>query len=347
MNGKSDGSGFLTINDTNVLKGFALVLLLSHHLFTTNNENWYDVVINGQYYPVVSHIGGLSNICVALFVLLSGYGLGRQVNIKGMPNLYKFYKRRFTKLMLNFWFVFVIFVSIDIFIFGRNMDEVYGGHSVVLKFLADFLGLTFFFPFYGFNPTWWFMSLIILLYLVFPFIYQFATREHLLCVFLFSLIALIPWSFEPAIMLNFMFAFCIGTILSLKPLVFKNRKIIFILIFTIALGLCLRTMFYSTYMYYDGIVSASILYMYIYIKEFISKFPKLINNVFAFIGKHSMNIFLFHTFIFYFWFKDFIYCFKYPIVILFVLLIICLSVSYILESLKKAIRFEEIVKVFG
>lgn len=36
----------------------------------------------------------------------------------------------------------------------------------------------------------------------------------------------------------------------------------------------------------------------------------------AFVGKHSMNMYLMHTFVFCYFFEDFIYGFNYPIVIL-------------------------------
>lgn len=55
----------------------------------------------------------------------------------------------------------------------------------------------------------------------------------------------------------------------------------------------------------------------------------------AFIGRHSMNIFLFHTFIFCFWFRDFIYASRNPIIIFSLLLGICLIISIVLEYIKK------------
>ena len=54
-----------------------------------------------------------------------------------------------------------------------------------------------------------------------------------------------------------------------------------------------------------------------------------------YLGKHSMNIFLFHTFIFYFWFQDFVYSSRIPIIIFLTLLAICLPISIVLEWIKK------------
>lgn len=54
-------------------------------------------------------------------------------------------------------------------------------------------------------------------------------------------------------------------------------------------------------------------------------------------GKHSFNIFLFHTFIFYLYFPEVIYYFRNPILIYLELLAICLSISMSIEKLKKII----------
>lgn len=72
------------------------------------------------------------------------------------------------------------------------------------------------------------------------------------------------------------------------------------------------------------------------------KLPKPIVSAFCFLGKHSMNIFLFHTFIYYYWFRDFIYASRNPVIIFILLLTICIFVSLCLEGLKKLICFQAI-----
>lgn len=74
------------------------------------------------------------------------------------------------------------------------------------------------------------------------------------------------------------------------------------------------------------------------------KIPALISYLLEFVGKHSMNIFLFHTFIYYYWFRDFIYASRNPMVIYLLLLLICLLISVGIELLKKIIRFNIMVK---
>lgn len=58
-----------------------------------------------------------------------------------------------------------------------------------------------------------------------------------------------------------------------------------------------------------------------------------------YIGRHSFNIFLFHTFIYAFFFPAAIYWSRNPIIIFFSLLISCLVISAAIEKLKEYIGF--------
>lgn len=60
----------LTLHDTSVLKGIAICAMLWHHLFLLHPEYGY----------VVFHLALLGKVCVAIFLLLSGYGLTIQMN---------------------------------------------------------------------------------------------------------------------------------------------------------------------------------------------------------------------------------------------------------------------------
>lgn len=65
---------------------------------------------------------------------------------------------------------------------------------------------------------------------------------------------------------------------------------------------------------------------------------------FPFLGEHSINIYLVHTFIYYYFFSDFIYSFKYPALIFLVLLILTLCISIALEELKKRTGYVNLVR---
>ena len=71
---------------------------------------------------------------------------------------------------------------------------------------------------------------------------------------------------------------------------------------------------------------------------------KPLYNALIFIGKHSMNIFLFHTFIFSYWFRNEIYASRNPLIIFLLLLAVCIAISIVLEYVKRLIHFETLIK---
>jgi len=154
-------------DETLMLKGVALILLLMHHLFYASPELYDDICVAG--YGLVHMIGLNSKLCVAVFVFLSGYGLAAG-NPADSFKLRLFFKHRFTKLFSNFWFIWLVFVPVGFVFFDYTLSSVYGENFQIMKLIAQFFGLQYFFGYHGLNATWWFMSCIILLYLLFPVI---------------------------------------------------------------------------------------------------------------------------------------------------------------------------------
>jgi membrane-bound acyltransferase YfiQ involved in biofilm formation len=68
-----------------------------------------------------------------------------------------------------------------------------------------------------------------------------------------------------------------------------------------------------------------------------------VNTVLAFIGKHSMNIFLAHNFVRIVWYYDFTYSFKSWWLITLVLLAISIVLSICIEALKKLLRYDKLL----
>ena len=153
-------------NDTDFIKGIAIMLMLAHHLFASPIPSVTEPTINGTpYYVFVSYF---SKVCVAMFLILSGYGL-----YESTPDdfsLKNFYIKRFSKLYINYWFIYLIFVPIGILFFnyGDRISAVY--NSNLITALLDFFGLLYLWGTLGINPTWWFLGAIIFLYFLFPFL---------------------------------------------------------------------------------------------------------------------------------------------------------------------------------
>lgn len=71
----------------------------------------------------------------------------------------------------------------------------------------------------------------------------------------------------------------------------------------------------------------------------IARIPGL-NRAAEFIGRHSMNIFFFHAFLYQNWFYDFTYSLRYPALIFLFLLGSSLLFSVLVEGLKKLLHFD-------
>lgn len=325
----------LSLKDTSILKGFALLLLLAHHLFYIQNGLYNDIHIVGNHY-LVQDIGTWCKVCVAIFVFLSGYGL--TVGAKktgGVQNVKHFYWHRLTKLLMNYWFIWLLFVPISVFGFGYTFTDAYCTH-VILKFILDFLGVINCFGWLGYNGTWWFYSCIIVLYFAYPWLYK--LMDKCLWGLLAVVVALyfIPGPYFHSINIYYA-SFVVGMLVCrYEQTICIHNPVFWIALFAI---LAVERFISKDVYIFDSILALCLVVTYKCIPV-----PTIIGKLLDFIGKHSMNIFLFHTFIYYYWFQSFIYASHNPIVIFLLLLLICLFISIGIEFLKKITRFELIVK---
>lgn len=185
----SEHSLKLTPTDSNVLKGVALIFLLIHHLFYIRNGKFDDIEIyNGE--GLVNMIGQACKVCVPMFVFLSGYGLTAAAEKLEKINIRQFYVHRFSKLYLNYWLIYILFVPIGVFALDITFDKVYGDHMIE-KATLDFFGLLNLTGNLGYNPTWWFYSCITVLYLLFPLIMTMCRNKIGMHVLLWGSVALI------------------------------------------------------------------------------------------------------------------------------------------------------------
>lgn len=202
----------LSLRDTNVLKGVALLLLLFHHLFYMQYGYYDDIPIARGHY-LVQEIGIACKLCVTVFVFLSGYGLAAKAeNTGGIRSLKEFYLQRYTKLLVNYWIIWLVFVPIGVLVFGRGLGDAYGQHTTI-KFILDIIGVLNCFGVYGYNPTWWFYSCIILLYAIFPLIYK-MRQKTLLVIICGMAISFLPVNLIVGPIKFYILAFIAGVYLS-------------------------------------------------------------------------------------------------------------------------------------
>lgn len=347
----------LTKQDTAVLKGIAIIAMLMHHLWgcpPTGIE---------PYTGVLGFLGNVGKVCVAIFLFCSGYGLSvgyskvmgdlESTNCDWKSRLIttlKFLAKRFVKFYTGYWPIFLIFVPISIFVFNRSLSDAYVGLNPIKRFIMDFLAIN------GsrcYNPTWWFNYLIVLLYLLFPILFGGIKRLGCLGV----LISVLLMIFENKLayinhyhLLLWQCPFVLGVFLHLKEESFSymyNKLPNWLLCaFVVALIVFVsywRTIVdYDTSVKIDSILTILLVIGVILLREY---FPYM-KKTFSLLGKHSMNIYMTHTFFFSYWFSSFFYsCELGGGVNIIALLTICLFVSIIIEWMKELIRWNKLSNI--
>lgn len=362
-------------NDTLAVKGIAILIMMQHHCFRNASlfAN-YDV----SFYPfsesLIVPISNFFKICVGMFVFLSAYGL--TVSLKKHDSDYNLNSKQYTdylntrlvKLMWGYWFVFILSQILTFFIAPDHTMRYFenGMFRGAFNVFVDFLGLSNLFGTVSLNNTWWYMTLAVFIVLVVPFIAKALKKYNILfvtlvCLFLPRIIN-ITKEFRVGELANsyrWVFAILLGIICAkynllakMKDFMITNNKVFskiikFVLATAILVGFYMaRNAFKGTYSNYcfeisDGIIPAFAVY---YCYEFIVGIPG-IRQMLMFFGKHSMNIFLLHTFIRHYWFPEFTYSFHHFALISLVLFGVSLASSIVIEAIKKLIGYDKLLNL--
>ena len=346
----------ISLNETNVLKGIAICAMLCHHLFFENPE-----------YGNFTHMLALTGkVCVALFVFLSGYGMAVQYRtrvvecdqlvqgekycsyLKKMLNRLRFLMRRFLKFYLNYWFVFLITVPLGVFVFGRTLASVYGTEFPIWSsLLEDVFGLR---VFGSYNITWWVNRLFLALWLFFPFLYWSLNSKFVSAWMMILLLfdpgsILYPLKFVAFGLSIWILPFAIGIFLavngdSINKILNKMNRYVVLAVFTVAALAFLYMRNNYVFSCFLGVKGDPFIVVFLsFAVVCICRLTHRKMSALAFVGKHSMNMYLMHTFIYAYFFHNFIYGFKYPILIFAALFSISLLLSMIVEFMKNRLKF--------
>jgi len=325
-----------SIDDTQFAKGIAISLILVHHLF-------YQTLAYGK---VTNEVALMSKMAVAIFVFLSGFGVYRSYR-KSQAPLGQYYLQRLKRIYLPFWIAWVVFVPSGVFFFGRTLSSVYG-HDIGIRLVENVLGIQMFFGFYGYNPTWWFVSLILGLYLISPVVFYLLDRLGVVALFLAALTILVPFEFRFWFITIYIFPFVLGAYTSRENLIKKLvsigqgqkwLKLILYLAMTAVLFWQRQAGIFKGVVpdaptSIDAVLSLLIVLLCF---EYLGKI-QFLYGAFRFVGKHAYYIFLIHTFIFYLYFRDFVYSFNYAPVVFGVLLGISLVLSMGLQWVQEMLQ---------
>lgn len=279
------------------MKGIAICAMLCHHLYACPPEGVE------PYSGVLHWIGVLGKVCVALFLFCSGYGLAASYTPISVIEDLKFIGRRLVKFYLNYWVIFLIFVPITVFVFHRPLYAAYGENNVWLNLILDVFGMQ---GFDSYNITWWFNKLIITLYLLFPMLYRLVKIQPWIVLLIgFALMRFeshMPGSYVK--ILTWQNSFVLGLFwklsehkgLSVQEWIVKHNVLSIGISFILLIGIIIIRM-YPIIPHWGGTRIDGFLSCAIALSVFFILRPlKHVKNVFAYLGKHSINIYLIHSF---------------------------------------------------
>lgn len=319
-----------------IMKGIAILLMIFLHLFNQESnvalcQNL--ILIDGT--PLVLILSRASNP-VAFFLILGGYGLYR-VYEKGDRHRWS----RFAKLMIHYWIILLFFVTIGHFI----RPAAYPGSF--LKILSNVTGYET-----TYNGEMWFLLPYVILSACSKSLFDFLKRFRAWIVVCFTLVIHLGtsfcisrygesslysnyWIYDPLLVLHLLFNFCLGAMAArsnffekLKAYVAKMQHINILALGGMIILVSVSCVFKYNFFYAFGIITCLLLI----------NMPAWLKTTLAKLGNQSMNMWMIHSWLCYYIFHDFIYSFKYPLVIFAVLTAISYVCSLIVNRITQPVE---------
>lgn len=359
-----------TKEHTMQMKGIAIIILLFHHCFL-NAQRWatvpYEKLATTKgwgYYPIsfapfsshtIQYLASFSKICVAMFVFMTGYGMWVSYESqKKKTTMSNYIKKRMVTLMTGFLIIFVVTEVLAIPT-GRFI-EVYGhDFRSVVYMIIDALGLAKLLGTPLFCLTWWYMSVAIVLIMIFPFVHSIMEKYQWVVVVASIIVPRACGFGQSTDLFRYLLAYTLGMYFAQHDLLARIKekfmeqnvegKLLSLIVSLIGLAVIIKCrqnawIGWKYLDFWDGFAAMYVIIIsYIYILN-----GKWIVKGLGFLGKHSMNIFLIHSFYRDVFFHEFTYSFYYAWLDYIVLMAISLVTSIVLEWFKKLIRYEKFIE---
>jgi len=142
--------------EVKLFKGIAIVMMIFLHLF--NNKLYLS---KGDMYFTLTKF---ANLCVPIYVFLSGYGLSKSSQLSFRDSLF-----RIRKFYYLYWPVFFISIA---FLYIKQIQNFNS-----CEFFLNLIGLS-----YSYNHIWWFIPMYFCLLLSFPILYKLREKYYVVIV---------------------------------------------------------------------------------------------------------------------------------------------------------------------
>lgn len=335
------------------MKGIAIVIMLFHHMYLSQDRfEGLNVVFTPFSADRIMYLCRTFKICVPIYAFISGYGLYLSYR-KNNSTPGKWTAKRLIKTMGGFWIIWGLSVVSSQLYNGYAVTKYFGNGNIakgVSAMVLDFFGLAKLFGTSTLNGTWWYMSAAIIFIICVPL---FMIKEEYL-VFILVAVAAFPRIISLEVMgitgiYAFLPVFLMGMCVAKYDLFnrwFKIWNAGMKHVFKFLLELLAVFILYKAYRTLPLTVYSEIhwgVYPIVFMAfccEFINVIPG-VRQILLFLGKHSMNIFLIHTFIRK---SSFVYVSGYFLTNTLTLLLASLAVSIALEWLKKVSGYNRLIQ---
>lgn len=316
-------------------------MMLFLHLF--NQEKNVDLCttflcFNG--YPLVYKLSEFTGICVSMYLFMSGYGLF----VAGKRNDKTSDFKRIGLLYVNFWIIFTLFIGLACYL---KPDKYPGSWCVFINNITAW-NTTY-------NSEWWFLFPYMVLALLSPSVMRLIRKYSSIKIFfILGVIYLLSFTimklnlsylhdhrnvYMPILSMNLLFSFGAGAIFAKEKLFDKFDRLFvkllklknIILSATIFLMIIARMLI--PYSVFNSFFAFTFMLCFISLQR-----PFWLDSFLTKMGEHSTNMWLIHSFFCYYLFHDFVYGFRYPVVIFIVLLLLSYVSSCIVNGIYKPIQ---------
>lgn len=345
----------LTKSQSSGLKGFAIIIMMFHHCFyEPARYKGFEVNFFPFTESAVNDVTLYFKICVSIFAFITGFGLYLSYSKATRDEMLSWTRKRILKTFSGFWFIYLLVFLVTLPI-GYPLDVYLTGSKTegIIYAVVDFLGLANLFDTPTLNATWWYMSAALVFICAVPLLYHLENKVGSIAVIV--LIVALPrilglgylgginaYSFILAVFAGMLFA---------KHHLFERfdnfaKTLHPALVFIVLSCAIVLSVFIwieiSRAKFWEYHFALAPIIMIVYVRRFILCIP-YINGILEFLGTHSMNIFLVHTFIRAYFFMDWTYSFDSLWLIPTILLLESLFLSIVIELLKKAIRYDRLI----
>jgi hypothetical protein len=334
-------AAFLSLRDTDTIKGIAILLMLVHHLFGLPSliapHNAYVPVLPGV--PLEYWLGRFGKISVCLFLFLSGYGLAAR---RGLVD-WRYAWGRIFAFARTYWFYLAVALAIGIIAFPHGMpggSERFPSDLISVVRLALALGRPLVYE-------WWFVQTYVLLVAGAPLVLRLADNGWLLlavsaAAFLAGSAIDVLHLNPPLVMLSNVLIwqqpFVVGLLVA-RHWVFERTaaaaspgSLRLLAIPALALFAAMETWLRSAMTPYLILITPLVVF-----SLGTSGFTRERRDPLGWLGRMSMPVWLVHPFLCYYFAQDLVFAPRFSLAVLAWLLVLTLVIVWPLERLRRAI----------